>query len=97
MHVLPFLIVVYCECATAALLSVGLAVLFGSEAKLSYLTSTMTIGWILTGKLILSLVYRVFVKVLLFVAGAYLYYSFVLYRMYKQMLANPLARYIYIS
>lgn len=77
MHVLPFLIVIYCETITFAALSVILAALFGFQATIVPLTLSMIIGWILT--------------------GAYLYYSFVLYRMYKQMLANPLARYVYIT
>lgn len=50
MHVLPFLIVVYCECVTVAILSVALAVFFGSEAKKVNLGLSMSLGWIFTGR-----------------------------------------------
>lgn len=44
MHVLPFLIVVYCETATFAVLSVVLAALFGSQAKTLALSLSMATG-----------------------------------------------------
>lgn len=49
MHVLPFLIVIYCETIVFAILSVVVAALFGVQAKTLVLYLSMASGWILTG------------------------------------------------